>query len=119
MCKCFCRIKEFKLCKLIKRNGNVIGVIKEVNFFQKHHSLSNEQQIQEVSDTTHADTDSDLSSVHVGLGPHDVLMDEARRFRQNQELTKAQLDKRFQSLILLMKLHVILLMVLYSNYHRM
>lgn len=48
--------------------------------------------VKKLCNATHPDGESDLSSVHV---PCDVLMDEARWFRQIQEMKKAKLDEKF------------------------
>ena len=49
---------------------------------------------------TNYDNESDSSSVHVGVGPYDdVLMDEARRFRQIQDMKRTKLDDKFGSFV--------------------
>ena len=50
-------------------------------------------------DETHFEMESESSSVHVGLGPYDVLMDEAKWFREAQELKKAKLDCKFKDFV--------------------
>ena len=68
---------------------------KKRKYFQRCHSLSDDHQAQYTLDSATPVADSDLSSVHVGLGPYNMLMDEAKRFKQSQDIKKTELDRKF------------------------